>query len=222
MNFDDLADEILEHPSAKAIVEKVQTELKKEQVAREDFREWLNDEVKAEFINGEIVMHSPVKREHLEATGNLYHLLDVYVSMNDLGIVSSGKALIALERNDYEPDIVYWNKQQSKDFHVDTMVHPIPDLVVEVLSKGTKNKDKGIKFDDYAAHQIPEYWMIDYYKKIVYQYTLAKKSDKFYTLLKELDETQTIDCQIIKGFRIPIAAIFEKKASLKILSSFLK
>lgn len=222
MNFNDLADEILDHPNAKAIVKKVSSELKKEQKAREGFREWLNDDVKAEFINGEIVMHSPVKRGHLKATGNLFVLLDLYVELNNLGEVSTEKALIALDRNDYEPDIVYWNRKKAKEFDDNTMVHPAPDLVIEVLSKGTKSKDKGVKFDDYAAHQIPEYWMIDYHKKIVYQYTLAKKSDTVYTLLNELDNSQIIECQIIKGFNIPIAAIFDKKVNIKILTSFLQ
>ena len=130
MNFDNLVDEILDHPNAEEVVEKVRDELEKEKKARLDFRDWLTDDIKAEFINGEIVMHSPVKRGHLEVSENLFRLLSIYVLMNKLGRVSIEKALIGLKRNDYEPDLVYWNNEQAKDFNQETMVQPVPSLVV--------------------------------------------------------------------------------------------
>ena len=37
------------------------------------------------------------------------------------------------------------------------MIFPARDFVVEILSKSTAKKDKGIKHQDYAAHEIREY-----------------------------------------------------------------
>ncbi|NJL76019.1 MAG: hypothetical protein HC892_14395 [Saprospiraceae bacterium] len=53
--------------------------MQKERQARAVFYEWLNDEVKAEFINREIVVHTPVKRGHLIASQNLFRILSTYV-----------------------------------------------------------------------------------------------------------------------------------------------
>jgi hypothetical protein len=40
----------------------VQAMLDEEKRKRQEFYDWLTDDVKAEFINGEVILHSPVKR----------------------------------------------------------------------------------------------------------------------------------------------------------------
>lgn len=89
-------------------------------------------------------MHSPVKRRHLRVSKLLFNLLQNFISLHDLGEVDTEKALVTLTRNDYEPDICFWRKEIADTFD-DTMQHPAPDLVVEILSKGTAKRDRGIK-----------------------------------------------------------------------------
>ncbi|MFK7935599.1 MAG: Uma2 family endonuclease [Saprospiraceae bacterium] len=222
MQHSDLVEQILETPDSYKVLEEVQSVLKKEQKARLEFREWLKDDIKAEFINGEVIMHSPVKRGHLQATRNLLTLLSPYVILKKLGEVASEKALIALSRNDYEPDLCFWTTEQAKDFDKDTMVHPAPVFVVEVLSKSTQHKDKGIKFKDYAAHDITEYWMINYKKELVLQYVLLTEKPKEYTLIKEWKTDEEIESTVIKGFKIPVKAIFDETENLLALQKVLK
>lgn len=110
------------------------------------FREWLDEDKKAdcrpaEFINGEIVMHSPVKRKHWKASTLLSRILGVFTSLNNLGEIAVEKALIALTRNDYEPDICFWLKEKADVFLDDQMIFPAPDFVVEILSKSTTKND---------------------------------------------------------------------------------
>ena len=68
--------------------------------------------------------------------------------------------MISLTRNDYEPDICYFNKEKSQHFTDDQLLFPAPDLVVEVLSKSTEQTDRTIKFKDYENHNVLEYWII--------------------------------------------------------------
>jgi len=218
MNNDDLIEEFLEHPDAQIMVEKVQSVLNKEKEDRKAFREWLKDDVKAEFINGEIVMHSPVKRGHLEVTENLFPLMRAYVAKYSLGTVSVEKALIGLTLNDYEPDICYWSSKQKQNFNKKTMVHPAPLLAVEILSKGTKKKDRGVKFQDYALNNITEYWIIDSDKEIVEKYHLANKNANEYTLVKKFDISENIESKTIKNFIIPVKAIFDEVIFFKTLT----
>src|SRR5438034_2018143 len=85
-------------------VQKLNEILDRECVAREKFYDWLPDNTKAEFINGKVFVHSPVKFEHEGASSKLYMLLSAYVMKHDLGYVGHEKLLVTLTRNDYEPD----------------------------------------------------------------------------------------------------------------------
>lgn len=216
-----LYDLLMDAPDAPQIVQKVQHALQREQQARNAFYQWLSDEVKAEFINGEVVVHSPVKRAHLIVSENLFSLLRTYVLMNQLGVVSVEKALIALSRNDYEPDLCFWTNEQAANFTEDTLFHPAPTLVVEILSNTTKANDKGVKFKDYAQNGIPEYWIIDPQGKTLEQYHLTPTAPDTYTLLKAHTLYDTLQSKVVRGFEIPVLAIFEAKENLKALQGML-
>lgn len=56
--------EILKRPNALSIVQEAAKALEVEQKRRAEFREWISEDIKAEFINGEVVIHSPAKLGH--------------------------------------------------------------------------------------------------------------------------------------------------------------
>ncbi|GAB3917260.1 Uma2 family endonuclease [Larkinella terrae] len=212
--------DLLEAPDAKLVIERAQAILNDESQRRKEFREWLRDDVKAEFINGVVVMHSPVKRQHLNASENLLLLLKIYVNKNNLGEVNTEKALVTLTRNDYEPDICFWNKDVASSFHDNQMEHPAPDLIVEVLSPTTTGRDRGIKFEDYAAHGVREYWMIDPVRQSLEQYKLDEAVMAFEDVAV-LFVNDTLESVTIPGFRIPIQAIFDKIVNMSTLQDLL-
>lgn len=203
-------EKILERPDAKLLMDKVNYFLSAEYQKRLAFREWLDEDKKAEFINGEIIMHSPVKRKHWKASTLLSRILGVHASLNDLGEVAVEKALIALTRNDYEPDICFWLKEKTKVFSDDQMIFPAPDLVVEILSRSTAKNDRTIKHQDYAAHGIREYWIIDPNRQLIDQFILIG-NDTEYMPAKTHLISQDIKSFVIEGFEIPVAAVFDEQ-----------
>ena len=211
------AKQILSRPNALEQVRAMQVILEEEARKRHEFREWLDEDIKAEFINGEIVMHSPVKKRHWQASDFLSRLLSVYTGINDLGQVGVEKVMIELTRNDYEPDICFFSKEKASAFTDDQMLFPAPDLVVEILSKKTAKNDRGIKKQDYAAHGIREYWIIDPIKQIVEQYFLIDEHSEeyFQPYIYRIDDD--ISSRVLEGFTIPIRAIFEQKANVEAL-----
>lgn len=213
--------EILKSPGAVLIYQQMQAALEDEARRREDFREWLTEDVKAEFINGEIVMHSPVKRGHYLATDMLNNLLRNFVFLKKLGTTATEKALIALTRNDYEPDICFWGNEKASQFDDDTMLHPAPDFVVEVLSPSTKRNDRKVKFEDYALHGIREYWIIDPVKQCVEQFALMMPTDTTYLPYGKFFPGQDIKSIALPDFEIPVAAIFDEKANFEALKKFM-
>ncbi len=202
--------QLLDSPDVRLIMDRVQSELMAEARRREAFYTWLTPEAKAEFINGEVVMHSPAKHKHLLATGYLSGLMQVYAHVGELGTVLVEKALISLTRNDYEPDICFWRKEVADTFDPETMRYPAPDLVVEVLSKSTEARDRGVKFHDYAAHGVKEYWLVDPELQQIECYTLTNETTFGQAMVLERD--QELSSEVLKGFFIPVTAVFERES----------
>lgn len=204
----------MESPSAPSIIASVQVRLETERRRREQFYADIDDDMKIEFINGEILAHSPVKKEHTDATLFLVQLLNPFVLLAKLGFVGIEKVMSSFTRNDYEPDVVFFGKEKSTTFKKGMWKYPPPDFAVEVVSEGTEARDRGIKFDDYAAHGVAEYWIIDPIEETVEQYFL-QKDGRYKLHLKA--RRGIIESRAIEGFSIEIRAIFDEKENLEAL-----
>lgn len=210
-------EQIMQMPNAAILAEQVKSALEAEQAKRRHFYEIIEENKKMEFINGEIVFHSPVKIEHNTATGFIYQLLNPFVLKNDLGFVGFEKILISLTRNDYEPDVCYFGKPKAAKFKKGQMKFPAPDFVVEVLSSSTAKHDRETKFQDYAAHEIEEYWIVDPGKETIEQYVL--QNERYELWLKTKDGA--ISSFVLPNFTIPVRAVFDKKINLEALANLL-
>jgi len=212
-----IVEQVLEYPNAHLIVQEIQAALHEERRKREAFYNDITDEFKYEFINGEVVMHSPVKKMHNEATGFIYQLLNVYVRKNKLGFVGIEKIMTALTRNDYEPDICFFGREKSDQFNPKQTLFPAPDLVIEVLSDGTATRDRGIKYTDYEAHGVEEYWIVDADASVIEQYHLVDGS--YALVLKASGET--IRSFVLPGFIMPIRAAFDENENMAVMAAIL-
>lgn len=210
---------LLAKPNAPHLLKEVEQQLDKEREKRLQFYNEITEQQKAEFINGEIIIHSPVIKAHNDASGLLLNLLSNYVRKNKLGFVGYEKIMIALTRNDYEPDICFFNNDKAQHFKKDQSLFPAPDFLVEVLSKSTTANDRGVKFNDYQAHGIMEYWLVHPTQNYVEQYVL--NNQKQYELLLKAGEGN-IKSKAIEGFKIPIAAMFDEAANMKALGEMMK
>ena len=217
----DYAEKIWASPDAPRQIEALYERLQDEKQRRHDFREWITPNIKAEFINGEIVLHSPVKRRHWKVTDFLSRILSIFTSVKKLGTVGTEKVLIALTRNDYEPDLVFFSKEKADLFTDDQLLFPAPDFVVEILSKGTSSKDKGIKKTDYAAHGVREYWIVDPVRQHITQYILLSAKDTQYIPVGTFTLNEDIESRVIQGFNIPVKAIFDKQSNIETLQKLI-
>lgn len=213
-------EQLMEAPNLPLLIEETQAALRAEVKVRQAFYKIIPEDQKAEFINGKIIMNSPVKERHWTAVGNIMGMLRPYAIKKKLGRVASEKALICLTRNDYEPDICFWRTNKASAFTGEQMQHPAPDFIVEVLSKGTAKRDRGIKFTDYAAHGVSEYWLVNPGKQTVEQYTLDPELEE-YELAGKFSSDDFIESKQVAGFRIPVRAIFDEGASVEALLSLL-
>lgn len=218
----DYVEKIMASPNAPQQLDALYAAMQNEKERRHDFREWITPAIKAEFINGQVILHSPVKKRHFSVTDLLSSLLSFYVRVKKLGRVATEKAMIALTRNDYEPDLVFFSKEKYDTFTEDQMLFPAPDFVVEILSKSTATIDRGIKKQDYAEHGVREYWIIDPIRQRIEQYILFSPTDKTYSPPKSFGLADEIESYVIKGFVIPVQAIFDETVNVETIQDLLK
>src|SRR5262249_30617384 len=96
----------------------------------------------------------------------------------------------------------------------DQMKLPAPDFVVEVLSPTTEAVDRGLKRDDYAAHGVREYWIIDADAECVEQHLLGGAGEYRLNARKGDGELRS---EVITGLTIPVRASFDDGDNLRVL-----
>lgn len=208
-----LVEPLRHSPQLLEAVALLSRQLEEEHARRKRFYEEMTPEQKVEFIDGEVLMHSPARNRHLDATALLMNLISNHVRLKGLGTVKTEKCLCVFPRNDYEPDIVFFGKEKSASLQPDTMKFPIPDFIVEVLSESTEARDRGVKFEDYAVHGVGEYWIIDTESETVEQYLPGPDGYE----LKVKAATGTITSEVIAGLSLPVRAIFDEVENLAAL-----
>lgn len=206
--------DILRSPRARRVVDRAARALDAEAERRAAFLEWMTEDHKAEFINGEVVMHSPAKASHNQITLRVVRLLADYVDDHRLGLVGTEKWMVSLTRNDYEPDVCFWRAAVAGEFAPDQMRFPAPDLVCEVLSPSTRDADLGVKLDDYGAHGVAEYWVLDPDDGMLRQFVQAEVPDDEDGRLElaMLASTGEVRSRAVEGLVVPVAAFFDDQA----------
>jgi Uma2 family endonuclease len=217
MTFEQLIESVRHSPLLPTIVLELQQQIAHEQKLRSSFYQDMTPEQKIEFIDGEVILHSPAKNQHLIATGCIFQAMNLFVIAHRLGTVKTEKCLCVFPRNDYEPDVVFFGIEKSARLQLDTLQFPVPDLVVEVLSDSTEAKDRGAKFIDYAAQGVVEYWIVDAEQRVLEQYLLRGST---YQLNKKSDSGM-VESQAIKGFSIEITALFDEQKNLEAIRTIL-
>ena len=208
-SMDTVLTPLLQSPKLPGYVRELTDYLKAEEERREEFLRTLRDDQKAEFINGEIVYHSPAKEMHNFIRQNLEFIFSRFARQRKLGAVRGEKAMVKLTRNDFEPDICFFSGKKFQQVKEDTLFYPAPDFVVEILNKSTEKIDRGIKKDDYVLHGVQEYWIVNPDTREVEQYLLA---DEQYELKEKIGHG-TVRCAVLQGLEIPLTAIFEEEAN---------
>ena len=197
-------DQLWQAPDLRTLLDEAEQKWQAEQRRRHEFWADVDENVKVEFILGEIIYHSPVYGRHWMASTNISTELLPYVKKHKLGKVAYEKVMVRLTRNDYEPDICFWNTEKAANFQPRQSAFPPPDFIVEILSDSTRDRDYGIKMTDYALHGVQEYWIVDTEQESIEQYVLEGNSFRLAQKLKD----GLLTAETIPGFSIQVKAVF--------------
>lgn len=181
------------------------------------------DGVRAEWVDGEVVMVPPASDLHQDLVDFLVAVLRIYIEMHDFGWVRSAPFQMRLAQisRGREPDILYVRKERMPLLHPTYLDGPA-DLVIEITSPESLLRDRGEKFAEYELAGVQEYWLLDPERKRADFYTLG--ADDRYRLTT-LDEG-VYRSSVLQGFWLketwlwqsPLPRVLEVLRELKIIS----
>lgn len=129
----------------------------------DEYRDWYDKEAgrRGEWVDGEVIVFMPATFKHERIMLFLSVLLGFVVSARRIGVVvGSSYELRTREGSAREPDL-----QVILNEHLDRITERrlvgAADLVVEIVSPDSVTRDRRDKLAEYAAAEIPEYWVID-------------------------------------------------------------
>ena len=119
------------------------------------------DDRRYELLERELLMVPAPNTRHQRILIRLSTALHEFVTVRGLGEVFSSPFDAVLSNYDVlQPDLLLVSKERSH-MVTDDNIQGGPDLVVEVLSTSTADRDLGYKRTLYARHRVREYWVVD-------------------------------------------------------------
>jgi Uma2 family endonuclease len=126
----------------------------------DDYEAITDEDLKCEYLDGELIVHSPAPTEHENLTAFLLSLLWEFVTSRGIGRAFGSNAVMQLGVKRLSPDVsvlLTQNRQREQGGRV----HGPMDLVVEVISRSTRTYDLQTKLPLYREARVPEIWLVD-------------------------------------------------------------
>ena len=128
----------------------------------QEFLEWeKNQELRYEYIDGEVFAMTGGTKPHNRIAGNLYTAIDNFLAENDRDcevFIADVKVQLSQSNSYHYPDVVVTCDERDKKSQ-NLIEHPC--LIVEVLSPSTEAFDRGKKFTNYRQlNTLKEYVLI--------------------------------------------------------------
>jgi Uma2 family endonuclease len=126
-----------------------------------DFLELIQEDQKADLIDGVIYMASPENVEHNDLVGWLSTLLRLFVEDRCPGKVTINRVAYRLApKTAPEPDLAFTRAERLHIARKSHMDGP-PDLAIEIVSPDSVDRDYESKRARYEEAGVQEYWIID-------------------------------------------------------------
>jgi Uma2 family endonuclease len=185
-----------------------------ETFTQKEFKHWLDERPASdlnhyELLRGRIIMSPLVGWPHGPVESNIHAPLATFVRTHGLGITLGSSTGYDLPSDDtVEPDISFIATERLTAGPVPQpgkFVRIVPNLVVEILSPATAQKDRTEKKAIYEENGVEEYWLVDTKRREITVYTLIGKRfgrGKVYT------GRDTLPSRALKGFTLQLNEVF--------------
>ena len=174
----------------------------------EEFLEWYEEGTFAEWVDGEVILMSPVSKKHQLLAAFLAALLQHFVEAKHLGLVLTApfQMKLAIRPSGREPDVIFIARERLpvlKDNYLDGPA----DLAIEVISPDSRARDRGDKYYEYEQAGVQEYWMFDPIRKQAEFYRLGP--DGIYTPVA-VDEDGVFRSEVLEGLWLKVDWLWQE------------
>jgi Uma2 family endonuclease len=172
-----------------------------------DWEKLPDDGNRYEIIDGVLYMTTTPSYFHHWITKQLYRFLGT--PAEDQGIAEAGWAPIGVLMPGCEPVIpdFFLIRRERIAIIEDGRVRGVPDLIVEIISPGSRSFDEGLKLEAYANAGVPEYAVIDPKTRALRYYKLVEPGR--YSDPQQFGLGESLTFEAAPGILVPIAALFE-------------
>ena len=171
------------------------------------YEDYLNtpEDKRYELLDGELVMAPAPGELHQSVSAQLGWRLVQFVSENNLGRVYQAPFDVVMSNmNVVQPDLLFVSNERS---HIITSanIQGAPNLVVEILSPSTAERDRTFKRTLYAKYGVNEYWMVDTTAKDI---TVLLLGEREYEVVDTYGEGETLTSPTLQGFALNVGDLF--------------
>lgn len=154
-------------------------------LSEKEFIAWCDEDIKAEWVNGEVIIMSPATLLHVRISRLLVSLLQEFGAIRKLGEALGPEFTVRLDAQRRRiPDVLFvasdrLNRLQAGYFE------GAPNFIVEVVSEDSVERDWRDKYFEYEAAGVDEYWIVDPQYQRIAPYSLGP--DGVYCPIAEQD-----------------------------------
>ena len=174
----------------------------------DDFVLFPDDGKRHELIDGEHYVTPSPNLKHQKVLGHLHLLIGVWLEEHRIGQIYCAPFDVVFSKFDVvEPDLLYMTNGRAEAVLTEANVQGAPELVIEIGSPSTRQRDETIKRRLYERSGVSEYWVVDPEIDVIRVYRRgAKGFERPHELRSEAGDTLTTP--LLPGLSLPLSRIF--------------
>lgn len=177
----------------------------------EDYQRLPEDGQRYEIVEGVLYVTPAPTFDHQFSTYELARRLGNFVTERRLGVVLGAPFDVRLPEvaDPVQPDLLYFrtgNEPQAGDKNF----RGVPDLIVEVLSPGSRRLDQKVKLDAYEKAGVPEYWLVDPGSRLI---TVRINRGRRFEEVGRFGPGDRVYSIVLDGFLTDVVSLFPPRRS---------
>ncbi len=166
----------------------------------------LEDDQRYEVIEGQLIMVPAPSSFHQWFSHNLEILLTEFVREHKLGYVFDAPIDVILDENNVvQPDLLFIAKRRREIIR-ERGIFGAPDLVVEIVSPSSVDRDYHTKQRLYERFGVREYWLVDPGNRAV---DVLGLSEDGYASVSFACADGRVNSSVLAGLSVALADIFQ-------------
>ena len=171
----------------------------------EDYRTTPADE-RCELLDGDLIMVPAPNLKHQAVQLQLARRLARFIEDQALGTLFIAPCDVVLSDTDVvQPDLLFVSRKREYLLSGGENVRGAPDLVIEILSPATADRDRGYKRELYGRHGVTEYWLVD---PIAETISMHRQRAGVLTATQTFGRGQTLRSPRLAGLELHVDDVF--------------